>query len=403
MNPINFQKKRGRKKKVKKLILPFIIIAVLIGVVFLIKSLSGSSSVVSQIFSGNNLKSNNDRVNVLLLGIAGGTHDGASLTDTIMVVSYNLKTNQVFLISLPRDLWLPELRSKANAVYEIGLSSKNGLGLAKTVMGNVLGIPIQYAMRVDFRGFEQVVDAIGGIDVDVANSFDDYLYPIQGKEDDSCDYTEKEIDVTAEQAKQLNIDQGKMKVFIAPDGKIATDAAQEDKGIKYFSCRYEHISFQKGVTHMDGTMALKYARSRHGTGSEGSDFARSARQEKAIQAIRKKILSPQTLFNPGKISDLLKALGQSIDTDISPKEAIEFYNLSKKMDQSVSLTIDDSPKNNLPNNRTSLLIHPLAQDYGGAYVLISGDDDFSIVQGYVKKVLTGEISPYEATAAARIR
>ncbi len=403
MNPINFQKKRGRKKKVKKLILPFIIIVVLIGLVFFIKSLSGSNNVVSQIFSGNNLKSNNDRVNILLLGIAGGTHDGASLTDTIMVASYNLKTNQVFLISLPRDLWLPELRSKANAVYEIGLSSKNGLGLAKTVMGNVLGIPIQYALRVDFRGFEQAVDAIGGIDVDIANSFDDYLYPIQGKEDDSCGYTEKEIDVTAEQAKQLNIDQGKMKVFIAPDGKIATDAAQEDKGIKYFSCRYEHISFQKGVMYMDGIMALKYARSRHGTGSEGSDFARSARQEKVIQAIRKKILSAQTLFNPGKIADLIKALGQSIDTDISPQEAIEFYNLSKKMDQSVSLTIDDSAKNNLPNDRTSLLIHPLASDYGGAYVLISGDDDFSIVQGYVKKVLTGEISPYEATAAARIR
>ena len=403
MNPINFQKKRGRKKKVKKLILPFIIIVVLIGLVFFIKSLSGSNNVVSQIFSGNNLKSNNDRVNILLLGIAGGTHDGASLTDTIMVASYNLKTNQVFLISLPRDLWLPELRSKANAVYEIGLSSKNGLGLAKTVMGNVLGIPIQYALRVDFRGFEQAVDAIGGIDVDIANSFDDYLYPIQGKEDDSCGFTEKEIDVTAEQAKQLNIDQGKMKVFIAPDGKIATDAAQEDKGIKYFSCRYEHISFQKGVMYMDGIMALKYARSRHGTGSEGSDFARSARQEKVIQAIRKKILSAQTLFNPGKIADLIKALGQSIDTDISPQEAIEFYNLSKKMDQSVSLTIDDSAKNNLPNDRTSLLIHPLASDYGGAYVLISGDDDFSIVQGYVKKVLTGEISPYEATAAARIR
>lgn len=403
MKPINFQKTRSRKKAAKKAIPLFFIIAVLIGLVIFIKSLSGSTSVVSHFFSGNNLKSADDRVNILLLGIAGGTHDGASLTDTIMVASYNVKTNQVYLISLPRDLWLPELRSKANATYQIGLSSKNGLGLAKTVMGNVLGIPIHYALRVDFRGFVQAVDALGGIDVEVEKSFDDYLYPIQDKENDLCGYEEKEIDFTVEEAKQLNIEKGKQKVFIAPDGKIATDAAQEDKGIKYFSCRYEHISFQKGPMHMDGTLALKYTRSRHGTNGEGSDFARSARQEKVIQGIREKILSAETLFNPAKIADLIKVLGQSIDTDVSPKEAIEFYNLSKKLEKTYSFTIDDSRKSNLPDNRNSLLIHPPAQDYGGAYVLISGDDDFSIVQGYVKKILTGEITPYEATAAARIR
>lgn len=403
MKPVNFQKTGSRKKVAKKAIPLFFIIVVLIGLVLFIKSLSGSNSVVNQFFSGNNLRSTNDRVNILLLGIAGGTHGGASLTDTIMVASYNLKTKQVYLISLPRDLWLPELRSKANAVYQTGLSQKNGLGFSKIIIGNVLGIPIHYVFRVDFRGFVQAVDALGGIDVEVENSFDDYLYPIQGKENDPCGYEEKEIDFTSEQAKQLNIEKGKQKVFIAPDGKIATDSSQEDKGVNYFSCRYEHISFQKGLTDMDGALALKYTRSRHGTNGEGSDFARSSRQEKVIQGIRKKILSAETLFNPGKIAELIKALGQSIDTDISAKEAIEFYNLSKKLEETYSFTIDDSRKSNLPDNRTSLLIHPPAQDYGGAYVLISQDDDFSIVQGYVKKILTGEITPYEATAAARIR
>ena len=55
----------------------------------------------------------------------------------------------------------------------------------------------------------------------------------------------------------------------------------------------------------------------------------------------------------------------------------------------------------MPNGRSSLLIHPQAADYGGAYVLISQDDDFSIIQGYVRKILTGEITEYEATASAR--
>ena len=143
---------------------------------------------------------------------------------------------------------------------------------------------------------------------------------------------------------------------------------------------------------MDGETALKFVRSRHGTNGEGSDFARSKRQQKVIEAVRNQTLSIETLANPQKVGELIKALGKSIDTDISIKEAIEFYKLSKKLNKTYNFDLDDT-----------VLIHPNPVDYGGAYVLISQDDDFSIVQGYVKKVLTGEISDYEATAAARPR
>lgn len=399
-NPI---KSRKVRRVIKKLIPVIFIIGILTCVAIFLTTLSGSTTVVNYILSGNNLKSANDRVNILLLGIAGGTHDGSNLTDTIMVASYNLKTNQVYLISIPRDLWLPALRTKANAVYEMGLSQNNGLNFTKTVVGNILGIPIQYALRVDFRGFTQLVDTLGGVDVSITNSFDDYNYPIEGKENDLCGYQEKEIDFTDDQAKQLNIEPGKRKVFIAPDGKIATDSATEDLGAKYFSCRYEHIHFDIGPTHMDGSTALKYVRSRHGTNGQGSDFARSKRQQLMIQSVREKILSLETLFNPSKISDLIKILGKSIDTDISAKNAVEFYKLSKKLEKTYNFVLDDSPKTNLPNNLNSLLIHPPAQNYGGAYVLISQDDDFSIVQDYVKKILTGKITEYESTTSARTR
>lgn len=394
-------------KKVKQIIrklTPFVlVIAVLTSLAIVLTTLSGSSSVVDYIFSPRNLESTNNRVNVLLLGIAGGTHDGSNLTDTIMVASYNLKTNQVFLFSIPRDLWLPALKSKANTVYQIGLGQNNGLGLAKTIFGNVLGIPVHYALRLDFRGFVQAVDAIDGIDVVVEKPFDDYLYPVQGKEKDMCGNTEEERDFNETDAKKLNIEPGKRKVLITGDGQIATDSAEEDKGNKYYSCRYEHISFDGGKTKMSGAIALAFVRSRHGTNGEGSDFARSKRQQKVIEAIRNRILSVATLADPQRTTDLIKALGKSVDTDISIKEAIEFYKLSKKLGQTASFILDDSPKIGLPNNRKSLLIHPLSQDYGGAYVLISQDDDFSIVQNYVRKVLTGEITEYEATAAARSR
>lgn len=399
-NPIKVRKIRRIIKKIAPLIL---VVAVLSALAIFLTSLSGSTSVVNYFLSASPLKSSNDRVNILLLGIAGGAHDGRDLTDTIMVASYNLKTNQVSLFSIPRDLWLPALKSKANAAYEIGLAQNNGLGLAKTIFGNVLGIPIHYALRVDFRGFVQALDAIGGVDVAVEKPFDDYLYPIQGKENDMCGNEEKEMDFNEEEAKKLNIEPGKRKVLITSEGQIATDSGSEDKGIKYYSCRYEHIGFEKGDMKMSGAVALAFVRSRHGTNGEGSDFARSKRQQKVIEAVRNKILSVETLLDPQKISDLIKALGKSMDTDISIKEATEFFKLSKKMEQTSSFVLDDSKKVGLPNNRASLLIHPQASDYGGAYVLISEDDDFSIVQDYVRKILTGEITEYEATATARPR
>lgn len=394
--PLRLNRSPAKAKKVKqvlkKLVPVALVIAVLISLAIFLTTLSGSNTVVEFIFSPNNLKSTNGRVNILLLGIAGGTHAGSNLTDTIMVASYNLKTHEVHLFSIPRDVWLPALKSKANTVYQIGLGQKNGLGLTKTVMGNVLGLPIHYGLRVDFRGFVQAIDALGGIDVEVERSFDDYLYPIQGKENDLCGNEEKEVDFNEEEAKKLNIPPGKKTVLKLADGQIATDSAQEDKGIKYFSCRHEHIRFEKGWSRMSGAVALAFVRSRHGTNSEGSDFARSKRQQKVLEAARNKVLSLETLANPQKVTDLVKALGKSIDSDISVKEAIEFYKLTKKLDKLHSFVLDDA-----------ILYHPPASDYGGAYVLISQDDDFSTVQGYVRKILIGEITEHEATAAARPR
>lgn len=389
IRPLNL--KKSKKNHTFKKLFPFLlVVGILMLLSFFLITRSGTQTYVNYILSGTSLHSSGSRVNVLLLGIAGDTHDGANLTDTIMVASYNLKANQLYLISIPRDLWLPSFKSKANAVYEIGLSQNNGLGLSKTVMGNILGIPIHYALRLDFRGFTQAIDTLGGLDMTVDKTFDDYNYPIEGKEDDLCGYQEKEIDFSADQAKQLNIDPGKRKVFVALDGTIATDSAQEDQGAKYFTCRYEHLHFDKGPTHMDGAVALKFVRSRHGTNGEASDFARSKRQEKVLTVIKGKLLSFETFSSPAKISELIATFGRSIDTDISIKDTPEFYKLFRKADKIHSFVLDDS-----------LLIHPPVADYGGAYVLISQDDDFSIVSRYVRKILTGEITEYAATAAAR--
>lgn len=408
LRPLNLQKnpdsKFKRVKKITRRLLPFLFAAgFLMVIAFFLSTFSGSSSVVTQILSGTSLKSSGGRINVLLLGIAGGKHDGADLTDTIMVASYDLKKNQATLISIPRDLWMPSLQSKANAVYQMGILQKNGLGFSKTVMGNIVGLPIHYGLRIDFRGFENAVDALGGLEIMVERDFDDFNYPIEEKENDLCGWEEKEMEFSEEAAKALNIEAGKRKVFVDPAGKIATDSAQEDMGAKYFSCRYEHLRFDKGPGVLNGKEALKFVRSRHGTNGENSDFSRSKRQQKVLEALKEKLLSFETLSSPSTLTELFNAAGASIDMDISTRDAVEFYKLSRKISSMQTFVLDDSPKIGLPDNRTSLLYHPPRGSYGGAYVLVSLDDDFSLVSGYVRKILTGEITEYDATASARAR
>ena len=378
----------------KKFIPAFAITGFLVITALIVSTLSGTSKAINFIFQDEiPLKHTGDQVNVLLLGNAGGKHDGPNLTDTIMVASINLKTNKVYLISLPRDLWIDETKSKINAVYEYSREKEDGLYKTKSVVSQVLAIPVHYGIRVDFGGFMKAVDLIEGIEVEVEKGFDDYRYPIEGKEDDLCGFKEEEREFNEEEADKLNIEPGQLKVFVSPDGMIATDAADPKKGMEYFSCRYEHISFKAGVIHMDGETALKFVRSRMGTNKEGTDFARSRRQQKVLEAFRGKILSLETLTNPQKIKSLVDTFGQSIETDISITDTIEFIKIAKKIEGSTSVVIDDS-------EGKGLLVNPPMQNFSGAYVLVPKSGSFDIIHQYVKAVLEGEVQD-EATPSAR--
>lgn len=302
------------------------------------------------------------RINVLLLGVGGGTHDGPDLTDTIIFASIDPVLQKVTLVSIPRDLWIPDLSAKINAMYVYGEERKEGTGLqvAKETVGKVVGEQIDYAVRIDFSGFEKAVDLMGGLAIDVENTLDDYSYPIEGEEDNPCDYTEEEIiDLTAQ---------------------IATGSAQD---FEVFPCRYEHLHFDIGTTHMDGETALKYVRSRHAVGKEGSDFARSKRQEKVLAAFKDKLFSAGTILNPVTITNVVSALTGSIETDIKENEYDDFVKLAKKVEngkfETISLDIGDDERYGLLYNP------PVSEDFNRAWVLVPrvGSDDYSEIQKYV--------------------
>ncbi len=385
------RKRPGRiAKKFTKL---FVAASIIILGLFILALLKGPGESFKFIFSGSGLRQTDNRVNVLLLGNAGGIHDGAQLTDTIMVASYNLKTNRVYLLSIPRDIWVDPLKVKVNAAYEIGEAEKKGAGLteSKQTISDILGIPIHYAIRVDFSGFIKAVDLLMGIDVEVLKSFQDNLYPIEGRENDLCGLEEKEIDFSVDEAKKLNIEPGKRVVLIDKVGKVATDSAETDKGYQYFTCRYENVSFTAGPNHMDGETALKFVRSRMGTNGEGSDFARSHRQQLVLESFREKALSLETFSSPSKVSTLLSTFGQSFETDIPPGDIPALYTLTKKVSQTqaLSLAADDG----------NLLIHPPTGDYGGAWVLVPRSGNFNDTHQFVNKVLRGEVESVASGSA----
>lgn len=311
-------------------------------------------------------------LNILLMGIGGGTHEGPELTDTVILANVNLDTKTVNLISLPRDLWIPQIEAKINTAYVKG-QAKDGRGieLSKAVVEKVTGKAPDYAIIVDFEGFVKVVDALGGIEVDVERTLDDYEYPIAGKEDDLCGAPEEKLEELATASSQLEV----------------------------FPCRYEHIHFDPGEQTMNGETALKFVRSRHGEGAEGSDFARSQRQQKILGAVKDKVLSLGMLLNPVKIFNVYNIVKGNVFTDIPEEEYDDFIKVAQDM-KDVTIKSYVVSTGNEAVEEYGLLENPIpSEEYGYQWVLAPrlGSNDFSEIQEYVDCIDRGVVCEITAT------
>ncbi len=217
-----------------------------------------------------------DRINILLLGIGGTGHDGPELTDTMIFGSFRPSTKELGLISIPRDLtvFVPgEGYRKINAVNALAEQAKpsSGRDASAKAVSEILGQSVPFTIKADFQGFADVIDALGGVDVYVERSFTDSTYPL----DDGL-------------------------------GGIKT------------------ITFTKGWAHMDSVMALEYSRSRHGGSGEGTDFARAARQQKILLALKDKALSMDVILNPTKLSRIMGIIQKNVQTNMTAFEMLKF-------------------------------------------------------------------------------
>lgn len=292
-------------------------------------------SPIRALITSSSLNIYNNQVNILVLGIAGLQYEGPDLSDSIILANYDFGKNKLTTVSLPRDVWSDTLRDKINSAYAYGeAKSPNGGGikLAKAEIAAVVGQPVQYAAVIDFDNFVNFIDTIAGVDVNVAKSFTDDEFPITGKADDLCG------------------------------------------GDPKYACRYETISFQKGLQHMNGITALKFVRSRHSQGEEGSDFARSARQQLVIDALKNKMITIVKSLDLNKFKKIYAAFDRSVIRDITNQQiSVIARNIlfRKKLIQTRTQLMQD------------FFIVPNVLDYDGKYVLIPANDDYSTVHDYI--------------------
>lgn len=270
------------------------------------------------------------RINILLLGIGDEGHSGSTLSDTMIVASYDTKSKAIAMISIPRDFYAKVNGGygKLNSAHAYGEQKLDGGGpaAADAAIETISGFPIHYYARVDFTGLEKIVDTLGGVTVDVDKAFCDYGY---------------------------------------------TRAAY-----------YNPVCFKAGPQTMDGETALKYARSRKASGSEGSDFARSKRQQKIIIALKEKVLSTETVFNPSKVLKIINTLGKHLKTDLSMDELSRVYELSKGIDTNGIISKNLDP--------TTGLVRASSGTAAG-YILIpaEGQGVYDDIQDFFKNVFAG--------------
>ncbi len=221
------------------------------------------------------------RINILLLGIdqrPGET--GPFRTDTMIVVTIDPQTRSVGMLSIPRDLWVPIPgygENRINTAHFLGDLHKypgGGPALAKKTVSYNFGFPVHYYVRVNFDGFRRLIDMIGGVDIYVPHEIQDDQYP------------------------------------------------DENYG-------YDPLYIPAGCVHMDGSLALKYARTR----KADSDFERARRQQQIILTVRDKVLSLNLLPSLlPKIPELLRTLSDSVQTDIPMDELIQLARMVRDMD-----------------------------------------------------------------------
>ena len=381
MNHKISDKTKFYKKTWFRVVLGILIAILLVGEVFAWKT----GSVVNKISEGGLFKSlvhsipgvkdelkgeTEGRINVLLLGMRGeNVPGGGLLADTIMVMSIKPQEKKVSMISIPRDLYVTvpgtSDKQKINAVHSYGEQKDSGQGLKdmETIASEVLGIPVQYAVSINFEGFKQLIDAVGGIEIVLKEPFAESL---QFNEAKVCDG-----------------DKG--GVFTIPTGKY--DIKKNERGkivAQYPLCTNPqtecggNFSLPAGKQTLNGNQTLCFVRSR----VTSSDFERAKRQQMVLQLFKDKLVSAGTLTDFSKVNNILDALGNNVHSDMQAWEMKRFYELYSGMTdmQIYQRVLEDSEE--------GLLYHPTDSAKEIGYILLPRGENYDRIHEMANNIFT---------------
>jgi LCP family protein required for cell wall assembly len=321
----------------------------------------------------NELKGQKDgQINILLLGMRGeNMPGGGNLADTIILASLKPQDNKISMISIPRDLYVtvPETqdKQKINAVHHYGEQKGKGQGLAdmKMIVSEITGLTVHYSASINFSGFKQLVDAIGGVEITLDKPFEE---PLQFNEPHVCD------------GKVFTVPTGKYENKIAKKRNEAGKVIKEKIVASYPLCTNPNtecggdFKLPTGTQTLNGEQALCYARSR----TTSSDFERAKRQQEIIKLVKNKMLSVGTLTDFKKISDILKSLGDNVRTDMQLWEMQELYGLYTQLSgaQIYQKVLD--------NGDSGLLYYP--GESAAGYILLPQGDNYDKIREMAKNI-----------------
>lgn len=302
---------------------------------------------------------NGERISVLYMGYGGPGHEGEYLTDTMMVMSFDPKTNTVTEFNIPRDLYLSvpagpggkAYKGKVNGILSTIMKwdkptqddldpkyhftnpqeqQAAGANLAANTVQNILGFKIDYWITMNFEAFRTLIDKMGGVTVCVDRAFEDDQYP--RNDDDQV------------------------------DASVMT------------------IKFEAGCQVMNGERAIQFSRSRKSNSEEGGDFARSARQMKVVAAIKEEMLKKNLVGNALGYMDALQGkLRVSMDTGDMFALAT-FFNSSDGKAIATGLKFD--PEIMTGNNFIQEV--DKGGDIGYALIPQAGEDKYGDIQAWVQ-------------------
>ena len=246
-------------------------------------------------------------INILLLGIDRRSRlEYGYRTDIMILISVNPKTNRIAMVSLPRDLWYDS--GRLNAVYMFSGFERLADGFEE-----ITGLRPQKFVLTDFEDFKWIVDAMGGVPVNVQTTFTDYDYPVDA------------------------------------------------------TLGYQTVTFVQGPEKLTGERALIFSRSRKGDYDNG-DWGRMKRQHLVLKGMLEAVKQPESIFNPMVVEEAFKIVTTNkMDTNLSLDDAKYLWDFYKDKDkyQIESFYLD-----------YDYIYTPPASEYGGAWVLTETDGGY---------------------------